>query len=175
MEKVQFLKAGYGTDKTDCILMFIRRCWCDTGKRNTTLLLSTDNIGFVHVAMTSAWKELGQIGLIKTESIVKHRISRNWLLFDWNPVFLGEKRERLHLGRTFPGGCECMGPPVHHFTNTARLALKQRKHVEATAQDAGKVGKITTKLVACPSIKRWAVPRLLVRIRWCVVLQILST
>lgn len=137
VEKVQFLKAGCSTDEDRLHLDVHEEIWVKERQPCCSQLITL-------ALYTSLWLPRGrncQIGLIKMKSIVKTRNIMELAVIWLKSCFFrggGEKGERLHLG----------------------------KHAEATAQDAGKVGMMTTKLVACPSIKGWAVSRLLVRIRW---------
>lgn len=68
-----------------------------------------------------------------------------------------ENVEGFCLERTLLGDCSCVGPPVHHFTNTPPHT-KQLNHMKMVVQETGKVGqKNPMKPITYPEKQSWTV------------------
>lgn len=103
---------------------------------------------------------------IKVESIDKHRISQNWPLFEWNPVF-GRKRN-VYLRRTFLGSLH------KHLSQTMQACQSSCLRRWQSRQKPRQVNK---KLATYPNTDTQSstVSRRLKCVRWYAVLQILPT
>lgn len=114
--------------------------------------------------MTSAITEL-----TKTEPVVKHRISQDWPLLDWNSVFWRKRTVFVWEEHSFES-------QMHGTTRASRRSQHSRRPPQTIQEEAGKVSKkennpTTMKLVSYPKSQSPAVSERLLCLGWYVVLQ----